>query len=265
MDQDVNWYGYRPRPRPHCVIRGPSSPPRKGAQQPSTFRHMSIVVKRSLISATAELLLKISAWNLAETCKMSFWTKLYVRKLLQIKSNTADARYNGLGKMLYTLNHKKRDILFLTITLANLDRFLYHFNREEILHSTVVKLCHITRFMCAPYLEKLNPTFCRYSWNCTLYIWLQLCQIITDFNNFCSDETRKMYKTGHTFTYLLLKESVANDVINVSLFVCCEPRHRRVEASSVGLCRRWRRTFWTVLMIATLKIAMSKWQHCKFD
>jgi len=27
-----------------------------------------------------------------------------------------------------------------------------------------------------------------------------------------------MYETGHTFTYLLLKESVANDVINVSLF-----------------------------------------------
>jgi len=37
---------------------------------------------------------------------------------------------------------KKRDILFLTITLANRDRFLqflYHFNREEILHATVVK------------------------------------------------------------------------------------------------------------------------------
>jgi len=29
----------------------------------------------------------------------------------------------------------------------------------------------------------------------------------------------KMYKTRHTFTYLLLKESAANDVINVSLFV----------------------------------------------
>ena len=43
---------------------------------------------------------------------------------------------------LYTVNHKKRDILFLTITLANLNRFLqflYHFNREEILHVTVVK------------------------------------------------------------------------------------------------------------------------------
>jgi len=41
-----------------------------------------------------------------------------------------------------------------------------------------------------------------------------------------------MYKTGHAFTYLLLKESVANNVINVSLFagpVCCEPRHRRVD------------------------------------
>jgi len=26
-----------------------------------------------------------------------------------------------------------------------------------------------------------------------------------------------MYKTGHAFTYLLLKESVANDLINASL------------------------------------------------
>jgi len=42
----------------------------------------------------------------------------------------------------YTLNLKKRDILFLTITLANLRRFLqflYHFNREEILHATAIK------------------------------------------------------------------------------------------------------------------------------
>ena len=86
--------------------------------------------------------------------------------------------------------------------------------------------------MCTPYLEKLKPTFCRDSWNVAVYIWLQLSQILTDFNNFCSDETGKMYKTGHAFIYLLLKESVANDIINVSLFACCEPRHRRVEASS---------------------------------
>ena len=45
--------------------------------------------------------------------------------------------------------------------------------------------------------------------------------------------------------------------------VFCEPCHRRVEASFVGLCWRWRRTFWTLLMIATLKITMSKWRHCK--
>ena len=44
-----------------------------------------------------------------------------------------------------------------------------------------------------------------------------------------------------------------------------EPRHRRVEASSVGLCRCRRRTFSVLLMIATLKITRSKWQHCKFD
>jgi len=47
-----------------------------------------------------------------------------------------------LVTVIYTVNHKKRDILFLTITLANLNRFLqflYHFNRKEILHATVVK------------------------------------------------------------------------------------------------------------------------------
>jgi len=43
---------------------------------------------------------------------------------------------------IYTVNHKKRDILFLTISLANINRFLQflcHFNLEEILHATVVK------------------------------------------------------------------------------------------------------------------------------
>jgi len=55
--------------------------------------------------------------------------------LCSTPQSLADAQY-------YTVNHKKRDILFLTITLANLHRFLqflYHFNREEILHATVVK------------------------------------------------------------------------------------------------------------------------------
>jgi len=35
MDQDATWYRGRPRPRRHCVRRGPSSPPQKGL---SNFR-----------------------------------------------------------------------------------------------------------------------------------------------------------------------------------------------------------------------------------
>jgi len=46
MDEDATWYGSRPRPRRHCVRRGPSSP-RKGH---------NILWPRSPISATAELL-----------------------------------------------------------------------------------------------------------------------------------------------------------------------------------------------------------------
>jgi len=33
-DQDETWHAGRPRPQPHCVRWGPSSPQRKGAQQP---------------------------------------------------------------------------------------------------------------------------------------------------------------------------------------------------------------------------------------
>jgi len=44
---------YRRRPRRHCVKLGPS-PPRKGAQQPLTSRPVSVVAKRSSISASAE-------------------------------------------------------------------------------------------------------------------------------------------------------------------------------------------------------------------
>ena len=102
-----------------------------------------------------------------------------------------------------------------------------------------------------------------------MYIWLQLCQILTDFNNFCSDETGKMYKTEHAFSYLFRGRQPAARASDLCVVrtgpVRCEPRHRRVQALSVGLCRCWRPTFWTLLMIATLKITMSKWQHCKFD
>ena len=41
MDEDAAWYGSRPRPRPHCTRRGPSSRER-GTAAPS-FGPMSIV------------------------------------------------------------------------------------------------------------------------------------------------------------------------------------------------------------------------------
>jgi len=61
-----------------------------------------------------------------------------------------------------------------------------------------------------------------------------------------------MYKTGHAFTYLLRGRRLAARASDLRVVrtgpVWCELSHRRVEASSVGLCQRWRRTFWTLRM-----------------
>jgi len=44
----------------------------------------------------------------------------------------------------------------------------------------------------------------------------------------------KCTKQGmHLFIYYL-KENIPHDVINVSLFACCEPRHRRVVCRPVS-------------------------------
>jgi len=59
MDQDATCYKGRPRPRPHCVASGPSSPFQKGHSPCPQFRPMYIVAKRSPISATVEYLLPI--------------------------------------------------------------------------------------------------------------------------------------------------------------------------------------------------------------
>ena len=45
MDQDATWHGGWPRPRPHCVRWGLSSPLKRGTEPP-TYRFMSIVAKR---------------------------------------------------------------------------------------------------------------------------------------------------------------------------------------------------------------------------
>ena len=43
--------------------------------------------------------------------------------------------------------------------------------------------------------------------------------------------------------------------------VCYEPRHRRMEASSVGL----KADILNITYDCYSQIIMSKWQHCKFD
>jgi len=43
MDEDATWYGSRPRPRPHCVRRGPSSARKGHSSPPPSFRPMSVV------------------------------------------------------------------------------------------------------------------------------------------------------------------------------------------------------------------------------
>jgi len=79
----------------------------------------------------------------------------------------------------------------------------------------------------------------------------------------------KNVQNRHAFTYLLRGRWPAVRASDLHVVrngpVCCEPCNRRVEASSVGLRRRWRRIFWTLLMITTLKITISKWEHWKFD
>jgi len=53
IDKDATWYTCRHRPRTHCARWEPSSPEKGGTALPNV-RPMSIVAKRSPISATAE-------------------------------------------------------------------------------------------------------------------------------------------------------------------------------------------------------------------
>ena len=66
------------------------------------------------------------------------------------------------------MNHKKPNILFLTITLANLSRFLqfflYHFNREEILHATIIK------FITSPDLYAHLTVWCELNQSCVNHV-----------------------------------------------------------------------------------------------
>jgi len=101
----------------------PCSQMRFFVQLCSSWQHFKWLKASRGLSAIAELLV----WVIEKIIVWRFWTTAYIT-LYAIQ--------------IYTVNHRKRGSLFLTITLANLNRFLqflYYFNREEILHATVVK------------------------------------------------------------------------------------------------------------------------------
>jgi len=51
MDEDATWYRTRPRPSPHCIRRGPSSPRERGTAAPPLFGPC-LLWPQSPISAT---------------------------------------------------------------------------------------------------------------------------------------------------------------------------------------------------------------------
>jgi len=79
MDQDATWYKGRPLPRPHCGLDGP----KKGHSPVPNFRPMSIVTKRSPISATAEHLLFLVLTLIS--CHGSSLTRAYPRGIKGFK------------------------------------------------------------------------------------------------------------------------------------------------------------------------------------
>jgi len=62
MDQAATWYEGRPRSRAHSVIWGPATSPPTTKRGLPNFRPMSIVAKRSPISATAEHMLHLGLY-----------------------------------------------------------------------------------------------------------------------------------------------------------------------------------------------------------
>ena len=57
MDEDVTWYGTRPRPRPHCIRRGPSSQRKGHSSPPPSLRIMSIVATVAHLSYCSALVI----------------------------------------------------------------------------------------------------------------------------------------------------------------------------------------------------------------
>ena len=57
------------------------------------------------------------------------------------------------------------------------------------------------------------------------YIWLQLCQILTDFNNFALAKPEKCTKQGMQRVYHSIAARASDLRVVRNGPVCCEPRH----------------------------------------
>jgi len=73
MDEDANWYGSRPRPRPHCARRGSSSP-RKRHSSPLFSAHVCCGHGRP-----SQLLLS-SCWAYVD---VAWYTHMYQRPIVR--------------------------------------------------------------------------------------------------------------------------------------------------------------------------------------
>jgi len=92
MDEDATWYGSRPPPRPHCVRRGPSSPPPvKGRSGPPLFGPC-LLWPRSSTSATAEIL--FDQWWIYQNYRVSDSLDAHQAAWIVTKRNTVSISHH---------------------------------------------------------------------------------------------------------------------------------------------------------------------------
>jgi len=105
MHEDATWYGSKPRPRPHCIRRGPSSP-RKGHSSSPSFRPMSIVatvarlmlLSSCLCSSSVKFPRTFCTRNDRPTCYKIFHVTLNVLQhyLVKLENNTIAADFSSI-------------------------------------------------------------------------------------------------------------------------------------------------------------------------
>jgi len=112
--------------------------------------------------------------------------------------------------LFYTVNYKNVTFYFwlwLWLIWTDFYSFCIVLIAKKILHATIIKFITLPdRYMCAPIPGKIK-TYILLWFIKRRGVHLTATLTETDFNNFWIAEAEKMYKTEHSFTYLLVKES----------------------------------------------------------